>query len=199
MQETAAMNSPNNATLTAAEWSKQYVQEWLREGETELWAGQSKRLKGKPVITVVHCAGFDGEPPCIEVRIGKRLHTSTMATRNWQNERRVAVRVGMELAGKSGNAAEIDAALDAVKARQPSVTQQVAELARLIADRLAEENGSWELAECIDMAKTIAWTLSSQGPQAHRAALDAEWMGKNGREMDHEADARETVAIYSRF
>jgi len=199
MQETATMNNPNNATLTAAEWSKQYVQEWLREGETELWAGQSKRLKGKPVITVVHCAGFDGEPPCIEVRIGKRVHASTMATRNWQNERRVAVRVGMELAGKSGNTAEIDAALDAVKARQPSVTQQVAELARLIADRLAYENGSWELAECIDTAKTMAWTVSSQGPQALRAALDAERMGKNGREMDHEAEARETVAIYSRY
>jgi len=199
MQETATMNNPNNATLTAAEWSKQYVQEWLREGETELWAGQSKRLKGKPVITVVHCAGFDGEPPCIEVRIGKRVHASTMATRNWQNERRVAVRVGMELAGKSGNTAEIDAALDAVKARQPSVTQQVAELARLIADRLAYENGSWELAECIDTAKTMAWTVSSQGPHALRAALDAERMGKNGREMDHEAEARETVAIYSRY
>lgn len=193
------MNNPNNVSLTATEWSRQYVQEWLREGETELWAGQSKRLKGSPVITVVHCTGFDGEPPCIEVRIGKRVHTSTMATRNWQHERRVAVRVGMELAGKSGNTAEIDAALEAVKARQPSVTQQVAELARLIADRLAYENGSWELAECIDLAKTMAWTVSSQGPQALRAALDAERMGKNGREMEHEAEARETVAIYSRF
>ena len=130
------MNNPNNVSLTATEWSRQYVQEWLREGETELWAGQSKRLKGSPVITVVHCAGFDGAPPCIEVRIGKRVHTSTMATRNWQHERRVAIRIGMELAGKSGNAAEIDAALEAVKARQPSVTQQVAELARLIADSI---------------------------------------------------------------
>ena len=193
------MNNPNNVSLTATEWSRQYVQEWLREGETELWAGQSKRLKGSPVITVVHCAGFDGEPPCIEVRIGKRVYTSTMATRNWQHERRVAVRMGMELAGKSGNAAEIDAALEAVKAQQPSVTQQVAELARLIADRLAYENGSWELTECIDLAKTMAWTISSQGPQALRAALDAERMGKNGRETEHEAEARETVAIYSRF
>ena len=42
----------------------------------------------------------------------------------------------------------------------------------LIADRLAYENGSWELAECIDLAKTMAWTVSSQGPQALRAALD---------------------------
>ena len=30
------------------------------------------------MITVVHCAGFDGEPPCIEVRIGKRVHGLTV-------------------------------------------------------------------------------------------------------------------------
>jgi len=62
--------------MTATEWSQQYVQEWLREGETELWAGQAKTLRGKPVITVVHCSSFDGEPACIEVRVGKRIHAS---------------------------------------------------------------------------------------------------------------------------
>ena len=37
-----------NNQMTATEWSQQYVQEWLREGETELWAGQAKTLRGKP-------------------------------------------------------------------------------------------------------------------------------------------------------
>jgi hypothetical protein len=45
----------------------------------------------------------------------------------------------------------------------------------------------------------MAWTVTSGGPQALRDALEQERSGKNQREMDHECDARETVAIYSRF
>ena len=88
-----------NNQMTATEWSKQYVQEWFVEGETELWAGQSSKHRGNPVVSVVHCSSFDGEPACIEVRLGKRLHASVPATRNWQNERRAQVKVGMLLAG----------------------------------------------------------------------------------------------------
>jgi len=189
------MNNP----MTATEWSRQYVQEWLREGETELWAGQAKTLRGKPVITVVHCSSFDGEPACIEVRVGKRVHASVPATRNWQNERRAQVKVGMLLAGQNGYQVNIDTALEAVAAKRPTVSQQVAELVGLIADRLSGENQSWELLDAIETAKAMAWTLTSGGPQALRDALEAERSGKNQREMDHECDARETVAIYSRF
>ncbi len=189
------MNNP----MTATEWSKQYVQEWLREGETELWAGQALLKRGKPVITVMHCAGFDGEPPCIEVRIGKLVRQSIPATRNWQNERRAAVKAGMLLAGQNGYGLAIDEALDAVRSKRPTVSQQVAELAGLIADRLASENGSWELLETVEIAKAMAWTVTGGGSQALRVALDAERMGKNERDQDHECDARETVAIYSRF
>ena len=188
-----------NNQMTATEWSKQYVQEWLVEGETELWAGQSTKHRGTPVVTVVHCSSFDGEPACIEVRLGKRVQSSVPATRNWQNERRAQVKVGMLLAGRNGYQVNIDTALEAVAAKRPTVSQQVAELAGLIADRLAHENGSWDLLETVDIAKAMAWTVTSGGPQALRDALEAERSGKNQREMDHECDARETVAIYSRF
>ncbi|KPV53810.1 hypothetical protein SE17_07465, partial [Kouleothrix aurantiaca] len=191
------MNKLNNAlrALTATEWSKLYVQEWLREGETELWAGQSSRYPGKPIVAVVHCAAFDGEPPCIEVRIGKRVAKSVMATRNWQNERRAMVKFGMELAGLKPSAGEVEAALDAVRAKQPSVSDQVAELAKHIADRLAYENGSWELLECVETAKAMAWTVTAGGPQALRAALDTERSATNQRHQEFEQEGRETVAI----
>ena len=35
------MNNANNVSLTAAEWSRQYVQEWLRAGDAELEGGAS--------------------------------------------------------------------------------------------------------------------------------------------------------------
>jgi len=193
------MNKNVQTPKTATEWSQLYVQEWLREGETELWAGKAQQLRGKPVITVVHCAGFDGEPPCIEVRSGKRVHQTIPATRNWQNERRTAVAVGMRLAGKAGSAAEVEVALEAVKARQPAVSQQVAELTGLIAERLFQANGTWTVRDCYDAAATVAWTQTALGPQALREALDAERSEKNQRELQDDADAREKVVIYQRF
>ena len=114
------MNNHIQMPQTATEWSQLYVKEWLREGETELWAGVARHFRGKPLITVVHCAGFDGEGPCIEVRVGKRLAKSIPATRNWQNERRAAIKLGMQLAGVTPDPAAIEAALEAVKAKQPS-------------------------------------------------------------------------------
>lgn len=125
------MNNP----MPATERSAQYVQEWLRERETELWAGQALLKRGKPVITVVHCAGFDGEPPGIEVRIGKLVRQSIPATRNWQNERRAAVKAGMLLAGQNGYRLAIDAAMlitrmDWYRAAVPLL----AELARHVTD-----------------------------------------------------------------
>jgi hypothetical protein len=148
------MNNHVQMPKTAAEWSAQYVREWLREGETGLWAGKALQLRGKPVITVVHCAGFDGAAPCIEIRVGKRVHQAIPATRNWQNERRTAVRIGMHLAGKRGTAAEVEAALAAVKARQPAISQRVAELTGLIAERLFQANGTWSVQDCFDAAAT---------------------------------------------
>ena len=194
-------NNANKAQMpkTATEWSALYVKEWLREGETELWAGVARQYRGKPLITVVHCAGFDGEGPCIEVRVGKRLAKSIPATRSWQNERRAAFKVGMQLAGETPHPAAIEAALEAVKAKQPSFSQQLAELIGLIADRLFHENGTWTVQEAYETATTVARTQAALGPQAFRAALDAERSEKNQREMQDDADAREKVVIYQRF
>jgi hypothetical protein len=161
--------------------------------------GVARHERGKPLITVVHCAGFDGEGPCIEVRVGKRLAKSIPATRSWQNDRRAAIKVGMQLAGETPNPAAIEAALEAVKAEQPSLSQQLAELVGLIAERLFQENGTWTVQETYETATTIARTQAARGPQAFRAALDAERSEKNQREMQHDADARETVVVYQRF
>jgi len=193
------MNNQVQMPQTATEWSQLYVKEWLREGETELWAGVARHLRGKPLITVVHCAGFDGEAPCIEVRIGKRLAKAIPATRNWQNERRAAIKQGMQLAGVAPNPAAIEAALEAVKAKQPSFSRQLAELIGLIAERLFQENGTWTVQEAYDTATTVAQTQAALGPQAFRAALDAERSEKNQRQMQDDADAREKVVIYQRF
>ncbi len=176
------MNNHVQMPKTATEWSALYVKEWLREGETELWAGVGRHERGKPLITVVHCAGFDGEPPCIDIRIGKRLHSSVMATRNWQNERRAAIKLGMQLAGVTPDPAAFEAALEAVKAKQPSFSQQLAELVRLIAERLFQENGTWTAREAYETATTVARTQAALGPQAFRAALDVERSEKNQRE-----------------
>ena len=193
------MNNHIQIPQTATEWSQLYVKEWLLEGETELWAGVGGHERGKPLITVVHCAGFDGEGPCIEVRVGKRLAKSIPATRNWQNERRAAIKLGMQLAGVTPASAAIEAALEAVRAKQPSFSRQLAELIGLIAERLFQENGTWTVREAYETATTVARTQAALGPQAFRAALDQERSEKNQREMQDDADAREKVVIYQRF
>jgi len=103
------------------------------------------------------------------------------------------------LAGETPNPAAIEAALEAVKAKQPSFSQQLAELIGLIADRLFQENGTWTVQEAYETATTVARTQAALGPQAFRAALDTERSEKNQREMQHDADAREKMVIYQRF
>ena len=193
------MNNTVQVPRTATEWSALYVKEWLREGETELWAAPAKHFRGSPLVTVVHCAAFDGGAPCIEVRVAKRLMKSIPATRNWQNERRQAIKIGMQLAGENPTPEAIEAVMEAVKAKQPSISQQLAELIGLIADRLFHENGTWTVQEAYETATTVARTQLALGPQAFRAALDQERSSKNQREMQDDQDAREKVVIYQRF